>query len=482
MVNICPMISWYPIFPGGCIWDGDRPRLYEPPEGIRLDVVPARRAGEAVRADKPWESILHWTQVLRDRGRYRMWYSGLCPNRGPSAGRRLFCYAESEDGTVWRKPDLGLCEFAGSTANNILAYDIGEGAVFIDPAAAPSQRYRIAIFSAEGFQTDRTKNEKPDQACGSCIRGGHSADGIHWDFYPEPILNDGIPHDTHTIATYNAQRRKYVGYFRMFYAYRRAIGISETADFRHWPPTELCHQSLIADAPTDSIYTNCYTPYPDQPNVHLMFPAIYHQLEDFCDGQLMVSPDGKSWSRHAARPIVPAGAVSHGGFPEICVYPQPQLLRVREDNKFRMLVRSVCGHHNQVEDRGPTTFDWVEWDADRLGGLVADDHGRCTIMPLFAKKFLLANFRTEPDGWIRFELGPSIVWPPKDAPPKDGFAFADMPPMTGDRHHVPVRWKGREDLSEFTDQGHECAVAIRVRMYKATLYSVAMSDAQTLDV
>ena len=29
------------------------------------------------------------------------------------------CYAESQDGIHWDKPELGLCEWCGSTANNI---------------------------------------------------------------------------------------------------------------------------------------------------------------------------------------------------------------------------------------------------------------------------------------------------------------------------------------------------------------------------
>ena len=32
----------------------------------------------------------------------------------------LLCYAESDDGIHWRKPKLGICDFKGSKANNIV--------------------------------------------------------------------------------------------------------------------------------------------------------------------------------------------------------------------------------------------------------------------------------------------------------------------------------------------------------------------------
>ena len=35
------------------------------------------------------------------------------------------CYATSKDGVTWAKPELGLVEYEGSTANNILWRGIG---------------------------------------------------------------------------------------------------------------------------------------------------------------------------------------------------------------------------------------------------------------------------------------------------------------------------------------------------------------------
>ena len=62
--------------------------------------------------------------------RYYMFYVGhhstLTEKGQVHIGPSSFCYAESDDGIHWRKPNLGLCEFQGSKANNIM----------MDPATA----------------------------------------------------------------------------------------------------------------------------------------------------------------------------------------------------------------------------------------------------------------------------------------------------------------------------------------------------------
>ncbi len=69
--------------------------------------------------------------VLRIGGKFRMWYLGMSQTRlasGQAPGYwRPMCYAESDDGVQWTKPELGLVEFNGSKKNNICLI---EGEVF----------------------------------------------------------------------------------------------------------------------------------------------------------------------------------------------------------------------------------------------------------------------------------------------------------------------------------------------------------------
>lgn len=103
---------------------------------------------------EPWEgSGSGYHSIFQDGDRYRMYYAAGqldVTASGVNAGTHgLFCcYAESDDGIHWKKPVLGLHEFQGSKANNIVMVrqqvgdytsDPGEPAIFKDenPDAPP---------------------------------------------------------------------------------------------------------------------------------------------------------------------------------------------------------------------------------------------------------------------------------------------------------------------------------------------------------
>lgn len=96
-------------------------------DNVRRKVNPAKKhpANPLIDRDKPWEGrgpVFHY--VMRDEkaGKFRMWYSGYHNFELPSGTtvRWPTCYAESDDGVTWTKPELGLMEYEGSKANNIV--------------------------------------------------------------------------------------------------------------------------------------------------------------------------------------------------------------------------------------------------------------------------------------------------------------------------------------------------------------------------
>ena len=495
-----PMLSWFPVFPGGVHWTAEgRKILCDASIGVELRVESAVKSAPILRADQPWEAgDIGWAQVIRDEGRYRMWYQTR-PTREETTGAKgpsYLCYAESDDGFQWRKPTLGLFEFDGGKSNNILRLADKGFFVFRDPTAPPAERYRMMtrrvwhegddgkVLSPAEVQQQRTHNNgiKAGRTKGSplplrhhnVVVASHSPDGLRWTRYPEPILADGVSHDTQNTFTRDPKRGTYVGYFRSFYCYRRAIGRSENKDFLRWPDTRWNHHALIEDDPNSTLYSNAYSRYPGNPDIHLMFPAIYHQLADATDAQLMVSMDGLNWSRHTKQPIIHlgrSGQRDQGG-----VYPVPQLLRFPGNRKFRIPIRQAGTYHSQAYQRQqqgkPTdALAWAEWEEDRLAGITAREDGQFTLAPMLCGDRLLANFRTEKDGWIRFELAPLPVWPPLPAEGIEGYRFEDMNPLSGDQAHVPVEWSGKTGLTAHNGK----RLAIRVRMHKATLYSIAMA-------
>lgn len=65
---------------------------------------------------------------MKDGDKFRMWYEyyDVDGEFGGNAGDDTsFCYAESDDGINWTKPNLGLFQYHGSTDNNILFRKMG---------------------------------------------------------------------------------------------------------------------------------------------------------------------------------------------------------------------------------------------------------------------------------------------------------------------------------------------------------------------
>jgi len=110
---------------------------------------PVLTHGEGLDSPDGYGVALYGT-VLRENGRFRMWYLAwphVNPKYNAESERpdyyRPIGYAESSDGIHWTKPNLGLVEFRGSKANNI---------VRIEPADHPFARpvdFNAVLYDAE---------------------------------------------------------------------------------------------------------------------------------------------------------------------------------------------------------------------------------------------------------------------------------------------------------------------------------------------
>ena len=136
-----------------------------------------------IRADRPYESPFGpqlYGTVLPDGpgGELRMWYQS---RRGA-----YLTLATSPDGVHWDKPELGLCEYEGSRANNIIVdatavpqihMKVNNPSVVLDPSDPdPQRRYKM-------FYYDRyPAGSRP----GNCPKAGLflaiSPDGLDWRF------------------------------------------------------------------------------------------------------------------------------------------------------------------------------------------------------------------------------------------------------------------------------------------------------------
>ena len=238
----------------------------------------------ALDHDAAWEGTgSGYHSVFRDGDRYRMyykaWHLDVADGKVRTGTHPLYCcYAESDDGVHWRKPELGLVDFRGSKANNIVmapesigdvTSDPGHPAVFKDenPDCPDSSRYKAVIRAS-----------KPH---GLLIF--HSADGLSWSLmHPKPVITNGA-FDSQNLAFFDPNIGAYRAYWRYFTGGRadgekwepsghRAIRTAVSTDLIHWTEEK---DLQYVDSPSAQLYTNVVKPSHRAPQLLLGFPTRY---------------------------------------------------------------------------------------------------------------------------------------------------------------------------------------------------------------
>ena len=232
--------------------------------------------------DLPWEgNSTTYHCLVQEPDRYRLYYrtDELHVRDGRlETGVESFCYAESDDGLQWRKPNLGLHEYAGSKENNLVltraqvegwGARLGAPAVFRDtnPAAPPAARYKMFLTSQNPLG----------------LLPMQSPDGIHWSpMSSAPVITDGA-FDAMNLAYWDAERGEYRAYWRYFTegvttekewrpAGVRAIRTATSRDFLAW---ERQADLVYPGAPREELYENGIQPYPRAPHLAIGLPVRY---------------------------------------------------------------------------------------------------------------------------------------------------------------------------------------------------------------
>jgi len=303
--------------------------------GVEIVVHPPRKSGEmTIKPEGPWEAggIGPYSSVLYDGATYHMWYHAMDSaqwDTGHTNG--CICYATSQDGIRWQKPDLGLVEYRGSRKNNVV---FGHGAngvimgqdggmVFLDPTAPSEQRFRMVCrFGREG----------------KGVRVYSSGDGVHWKL-THPSVITARPEgkrshlDSQNVIFWDDALRKYVAYVRYNRPERRgrarSISRGESDRLGGFPVVQDMpvvfqpdDQDLKEDGlPAVDFYVSAAVKYPWAEKAYFMFPTAYYhysgRLPEFTrqtpanagplDTRFAASRDGIKWERYDRRPFVRLG-------------------------------------------------------------------------------------------------------------------------------------------------------------------------------
>lgn len=420
--------------------------------GVRITVEKARKSTPWLRADQPWEKrIGGYATVIHENGKYRVWYTATLTAeakkqvRGPDLDDNgpewLLAYAESTDGVHWTKPVMDTYRVNGRPTNLITPH-ARETAIFRDDSAPAAERYKCFKFG----KLPNTENKPPRYSYG--LYGSVSPDGYHWTPLPEPLLK--YFHDTQNVGAWDPVLKKYVGYFRGHLA-GRAIGRSETDDFRKWPPSRVFLAPGPEDSPFDDYYTNGFTWHPDDPSLRFLFPAIYHHDTDLLDIRLSVSRDNYSWNWVSHDPIIDSG--KPGEWDSGSLYANPNMVRL-PDGQLALPISGAPHTHNEGFDvyKEPHNTEyqmaWALWNDGRLAGIEAKELGEfwAPIDGEFQGEKIIINGRTTRVGRIEVSLHEQYGRRGTRAVPN--YSFAECVPFSGDELNITLKWKNKGKLSD----------------------------------
>ena len=441
-------------------------------DGARLELHHPRLEGPAIRFDRPWEGrFCGYVTVLRDGDLYRMYYRGLPKAGGDGRPIESTCYAESDDGVNWRKPELGLFEVDGSTDNNVVLKGFTPAShnfsPFVDgnPEAAANARYKaLGGTSPKGL-----------------IAFG-SADGLRWRKLAEaPVITQGA-FDSQNVSFWSDAEQLYVCYLRTWsgpgeWTGFRSVSRSTSKDFLDWSQPE---PMTFGDTPPEHLYTNQTQPYFRAPHIYLGIAARFwpgrrvltedqareirvdpKYFGDISDSVLLSSRGGTRYTRTFLESLVRPGQglenwVSRTNYPALGLVPI-------DDSRMALWIQKNYGQPDARLDRyslrtdgfisvhGPYAGGEMRTRLMRFGAAPAEEtKERRRVWDLrekraasrrFPEQELVLNFATSAAGSVRVEIQDESG---KAIP---GRAFEDCPEMIGDWIARPVRWKGGTDVS-----------------------------------
>lgn len=470
-----------------------------------------------------WENLrIHpYSTILKEDGRYRLWYAAnewIAPPgmKLPDSGRAddagilwkhsvsRLCYAESDDGVNWHRPNLGLVNHQGSCDNNILGpnhhdlrCDVSPGwyggTVFIDPIAPPEARYKLWSEVRIGHA------HKPWRDV-SGLRGLVSPDGLRWTFGEGGIVPTDA--DTLNVCFWDDRIEKYVGYSRLWTNdergdFYRAVRRLESPDFVQWEETGVAIQSDEIDRslPVKSgrgensqimdYHGNCVFKYPDANDFYFALPEVWWHwgnnpfptegkiqermggFPDKVDVQLMTSRDGIQWNKPGGRlPFLRLGPPGSQDYKMIYAFTRP--VPVGDElwvyyGGFPLGISEGVARKRGAYFRARLRMDgFTSADAGYTGG-------ELVTKPLtFEGDQLVLNVDTSAGGSARVELTEP------DGGPIKGFTLGDADEINDNAIKIPATWNGYTDLSAI--QGKP--VRLRFVMRSCKLYSFQFKESE----
>jgi hypothetical protein len=382
--------------------------------------------------------------------RFKLWYmAGFKP--------AVTCYAESDDGIRWRKPNLDV-----RPGTNVV-HELNRDSSTVWPDLQdpdPARRFKMTLVPADDRRPWR-------------MNLYFSADGIHWS---DLVATSGPCGDRSTFF-YNPFRKKWV------YSIRgSAEGIGRCRRYREDSDFVRCAAWSEGD-PTFWVGADRLDPGdPAEPGAQsqlytldaVAYESVLLGVFSIMRGQkrkgnnlvLGYSRDGFHWDRPDRSPFV-ATSPRAGDWNHDYLHPAGGCCLVLRD-ELRFYVGARSGDLSQPD--ACRSVGLATLRRDGFASLEAGTGtGTLTTRPVsFRGKHLFVNAAAQA-GHLRVEAldrqGKAI----------EPFTMASCLPVTEDRTLAPVRWKGARDLSRLAGR----PVRFRFALQNASLYAFWVSEGES---
>ncbi len=392
--------------------------------------------------DHPWERTpiregcpFHIVRRDEKSGRFRMWYAGYTSYTLPSGVRVRYpaCYAESLDGITWTKPALGLFEYEGSKANNIVIPAGNLYGLIDEPNDPdPTRRYKGIVWHepkyvpCEGYYLYT------------------SPDGIHWKRErAEPIAlskngeQPGIG-DT-SLFKWDRMLGRYVCDVKILFRGPtfRCRAIMESDDLIHWTRPRMTIYPDGLDDADSQIYGHmgfCYE------SMWIGFLRVMHQRKvsyKQTTVELTASRDGRHWTRVGRREeFIPLGKPDAWD----AHYHDPSTEPILVGDAIWIYYRST--RSGKSTDKQTHCVGLATLRRDGFVSLDAGEKpGTIVTRPLtFDGRALFVNADAGEGGYVKAAVRRRGD---KDLPP---YGLGTCRPVTGDQMAACVTWDGKDAI------------------------------------
>ena len=439
--------------------------------GLRLRLQAGQKQGVVLPLGKKnapdSDMVEFYGSLIRVDGQFRMWYLGRNFSTDDfDVGPFRICYAVSDDGIHWRKPDLGLVEFLGDRHNNLVGLHAGGGQMTAIRAQSvlvlhepddpnPERRFKLVI---------ETEGPHPPNAASRVF---FSPDGLRWKAWPK---NPVITHNLEPSGLIRYNGCYYLNAHNInFWDVGRVLATYISYDFENW--TEASNLGFKRSFPKTRVHTgdgkqqvHMGASLWNRGNVIIGFYGMW-QYPDSGGNLKLHMPLGMIVSNdaiHYREPvpdfeIIPAKGEKDGSWPAL---QQAQAFENVGDKTYAWYsCWDEYGWANRDRSNNGGLVRLATWDRDRLGCFYyhfGRAHGEGTApgtsSPHFVSRPLIVDRGDRvsvnveglsEDGYLSVELLDERLRP------LEGFSGPDAGKVDTSGLREPVPWRGKTILNGF---------------------------------